>query len=486
MNGRCARFIACFWMAVAFAHAQSGLKLEYSLTPDVSAPKPVLHVELAFKGDSSGATTLILPTNWAGERDLFKSIQNLRSLDKECTLAATDRPESILLHYPPKRKVRITYDLVSDWTGGLRHPKEFRALVKETNLIFNGQNGLVHPYLDQNDLARVSFLWKNLPDDWKIASSFGANGYHHRFRGPWHEVQTAIFAAGDFRLTHVRHGGESLTLAARGTWIFSDLQAAKEIANIFRVEREFWGERKRNSFLVVLAPYDQDLGSSDGTVFNHAFLLYLSRKQTFQANEKSLLAHEIFHAWNPYRMGIVSGEDTEWFTEGFTHYYQDRILLQAKLIDYAEYLERLNQIVTEYWSSPDRNWTQEEWLERNETHDAEYELPYARGAVVALWVDQRIRQNTAGKSSLDGRMFSLLQRKPSRHLNSDFLLSVLSKGMSNDDAVALRSFVEQGKTIPLPERLAFDCGNLIQADGAGPHYTVGAGQCGKPLAKMIQ
>ena len=460
-----ALFLIGFLAINSIMNAQGILKLEYTFTPDISGPKPILHVNLIFSGDSSGTTTIVLPTTWAGQNDLFKSIQNLRSQDLECTLAPTDSPGKFLLRYVPSHKIRIAYDLTSDWTGDLRHPKEFRALVKGTNVIFNGQNGLVHPELDQNAQVRVGFTWKNLPQGWNIISSFGTNGSHQRFYGHWHEVYNAIFAAGDFRLTQMQHSGEHLTLAARGTWIFSDQQAAEEILNIICIEREFWGERKRNSFLVVLAPFDQDFGSSDGTAFSNAFLLYLSRKQTFLIDEKSLLAHEIFHGWNPLRMGVPQGEDTNWFTEGFTRYYQDRILMQAKLIDYPQYLERLNKIVAEYWSSPGSNW---------------------RGAMIALWVDERIRQFSAGKSSLDERMFSLLQKKPDRYLTTEFLLSVLSEGMSNEDVSALRSFVELGNNIPLPKNLALHCGSLIQSDGAAPYYTLATGQCGVQLAKKIK
>jgi predicted metalloprotease with PDZ domain len=458
-------FLIAFLAASSIMNAQGILKLEYTFTPDISSPKPILHVEMTFAGNDSGIATIVLPTTWAGERDLFKSIQNIHSLDPDCKVNSTASPASLLMQCPPGHNFRIVYDLASDWTGELRHPKEFRVLVKESHLIFNGQNGLVHPKIDQNAQVRVGFRWKNLPDGWKVASSFGSNRSEQIFRGQWHEVYNALFSAGDFRITHLQSAGERLTLAALGSWNFSDQQAAEEILNIFRVEREFWGERKRNSFLVVLAPFDQDFGSSDGTAFSNAFLLYLSRKQTFLIDEKSLLAHEIFHGWNPLRMGIPQGEETNWFTEGFTRYYQDRILMQAKLIDYPQYLERLNKIVAEYWSSPDSNW---------------------RGAMIALWVDERIRQFSAGKSSLDERMFSLLQKKPDRYLTTEFLLSVLSEGMSNEDVSALRSFVELGNNIPLPKNLALHCGSLIQSDGAAPYYTLATGQCGVQLAKRIK
>ena len=458
------------------AAAQFSSKLGYTFTPDLTGAVPTLHVELTFDGNSAGTTTLVLPTTWAGQIDLFKSIENLRSLDPAGTVTATKSPGKVQVRYPPNRPVRIAYDLVTDWTGSLRHPKEFRALVQSSHVIFNGQNGLVYPELAQTASVRVTFAWKNLPGGWIVASSFGFRTNHQKFNGEWHEIHDGMFAAGDFRFTRVQNSGERLILAARGVWVFPDKQAAEEIMSLFRVEREFWHERKPNSFLVVLTPYDQDLGSSDGSGFTNSFLLYLSRKQTFLTDEESQLAHEIFHAWNPYRIGIALGDETQWFTEGFTRYYQDRILLWAELIDYPQYLERLNRIIATYWSSPGRNWTEAAWDARKETHRAEYELPYSRGAMIALWVDQRIRVDSGGRSTLDERMLSLVRRKPEVPLTTHYLLSVFSQGMSSKDAAALRSLVLDGVTIPLPASLANNCGDLTRTEDSNPYYVFSAGR----------
>jgi predicted metalloprotease with PDZ domain len=469
--------LACCFAATMVAAAESPPKLAYIFTPDLKGPIPTLHVDLIFEGNSAGSSTLILPTTWAGEVDLFKSVTNLRSADRNIAVTATNNPGNFLVRYPPNQKVWITYDLVSDWTGQLRHPKEFRPLVQSSHVIFNGQNGLVHPELAPSARVRANFSWKNVPSSWSVASSFGTQTNHQKFNGEWHEIHDALFAVGDFRFTRVQSSGQRLILAARGSWVFPDKQAAEEIVSLFRVEREFWREHKPNSFLVVLTPYDQDVGSSDGTAFTNGFLLYLSRKQTFLTDEKSQLAHEVFHTWNPYRMGITSGDETQWFTEGFTRYYQDRILLRAGLTDYPQYLERLNQIIAVYWSSPDRNWTQAEWVTRKETHHAEYDLPYSRGAMIAMWVDQRIREGSESHSSLDERMLSLVRSKPDIPLTTDYLLSVLSKGLSPEDAVALRSFVLDGVTIPLPERFADNCGNLKRPPDSNPRYVPSAERC---------
>ena len=81
------------------------------------------------------------------------------------------------------------------------------------------------------------------------------------------------------------------------------------------------------SALFVVLPHDQDLSSSAGTVLTNAIQSYLSHKQTFGLEEEALLAHEVFHTWNPHRIGLPpeNGEKVSWFTEGFTTYYQERI-----------------------------------------------------------------------------------------------------------------------------------------------------------------
>jgi predicted metalloprotease with PDZ domain len=451
------------------AAAEKPLILSYTFAPHFRTSGPSLHIVVTFQGSETGSSRLELPTTWAGQRDLFNAIRNLKSEDSATVIKPGESDGVRILQYPPKSKIRISYDLVDDWTGPLRHPKEFRVVVQNTHAIFNGQNGLIHPEIGQMDSVETTFRWRKLPRNWTVASSFGTGKNDQHFKGEWRMVYGAVLSAGDFRLTRLESNGETLTLAARGSWVFSDRQAVDEILSIFRVERQFWGETKPKQFLVILTPYDQDLGSSDGTVFSNAFLLYLSRKQTFLTSEKSLLAHEVFHTWNPYRMGQADGEATEWFTEGFTQYYQDRILLQAGLLSYPEYVDRLNQIVAAYWSSPDRNWSQTRWLEREHTGKPEYELPYKRGAMIALWLDQRIRKGSSNIHSLDDRMFALLE-SPEKQLSTDTLIAALTKDLPLTDAASLRSFVEEGATIPLPTELEPNCGLLVFENNGNPQY----------------
>jgi len=181
--------------------------LRYTFTPDFATSGPSLHVVLTFHGSAAGNSKLVLPTTWAGQRDLFKAIHNLKSEDLTTIIKSTDNKGVRILQYPPKSMVRISYDLMSDWTGELRHPKEFRVVVQSTHAIFNGQNGLVHPEIGQTDQVETNFRWHKLPRNWIVASSFGTGRSGQHFKGEWREVYDAIFSAGDFRLTQIESSG---------------------------------------------------------------------------------------------------------------------------------------------------------------------------------------------------------------------------------------------------------------------------------------
>ena len=477
--------------------AQKPLKLNYVFIPDAGSPATILHVGLTFQGNATGNSRLILPTEFAGQRDLFSSIRGLKAIDPETEILPSNEVGVRNLRYPPNRLIEISYSIVTKSAAsapsqeGSTSPPEIAA--RPTEFIFNGQNGLIHPELIQTSPVQVSFRWKDLPAAWIVATSFGIDrdpdpSHPSRevhpdqlFTGEWGKVFNAVFSAGEFRLTHLSGNGENLTLATNGSWVFTDREAAEEVLDIFRAERHFWGDTRPENFLVILTPPDAGAATSDGTVFTGAFLLHLSRKQTFQIEEKSLLAHEIFHIWNPYSMGFPSGEATEWFTEGFTHYYQDRILLQAGVLSYPDYLKRLNQIVADYWSSPDRNWAQHRWMQRTSTGDAEYALPYKQGAVLALWLDERLRATSGGRVTLDNRLFDLVDGQE-KLLTTGYLITALTEGLPKTDVENVRTFLIDGTTIPLPMVLAPDCATLVETGGADPHYKpAGGGGCENQL-----
>ncbi len=142
----------------------------------------------------------------------------------------------------------------------------------------------------------------------------------------------------------------------------------------------------------------------------------------------SLIAHEYFHLWNVKRLApkpLVNFDyttenytDLLWMAEGFTSYYEDLILVRAKLLTPTQYFETVCEDYKFYLESPGReiqslcessfdSWTKFYGLRegaRNLTISY-----YQKGALVGLGLDLLIRKATQGHKSLDDVMRHLYQ-----------------------------------------------------------------------------
>jgi len=136
-----------------------------------------------------------------------------------------------------------------------------------------------------------------------------------------------------------------------------------------------------------------------------------------------LVSHEYFHLWNVKRMkpAVFSpydlSEETHtgllWVFEGITSYYDDLALVRSGLISPESYLELLGQTITRVLRGVGRHrqsveessfdaWTKFYKQDANATNAiVSY---YAKGSLVALVTDLKIRAETDGRVSLDDVM----------------------------------------------------------------------------------
>jgi predicted metalloprotease with PDZ domain len=201
-----------------------------------------------------------------------------------------------------------------------------------------------------------------------------------------------------FRIYRRNIAGRPLVLAIRGQWLLTDEEVGDRIQKIVSLQREFWHDRNFPYYLVTLSTFGREDGGSGGGGFTDAFALFPQPRSSFGYDAQSLLAHETFHTWNPYRMGARpdSSITMSWFTEGFTTYYQDLLLMRAGLLSFPQYVERTNEKLRKYFLSPARNVSNQEVIDRHRTDSASDELPYPCGVITA-WLDHTIRQATHGK-----------------------------------------------------------------------------------------
>jgi len=136
-----------------------------------------------------------------------------------------------------------------------------------------------------------------------------------------------------------------------------------------------------------------------------------------------LASHEYFHVWNvkrmkpaafmPYDLFQETHTRLLWVFEGITSYYTDLALLRSGVITIESYLELLGQTITRVIRGSGRRrqsledssfdaWTKFYKQDANATNAiVSY---YAKGALVALCLDLKLRDETDGRISLDDVM----------------------------------------------------------------------------------
>jgi len=133
-----------------------------------------------------------------------------------------------------------------------------------------------------------------------------------------------------------------------------------------------------------------------------------------------LASHEYFHLWNvkrlkpavftPYDLGEEAYTSLLWVFEGVTSYYDDLALVRSELISAESYLELLGQTITRVLRGSGRHrqsvaessfeaWTK--FYKQDANSSNAIVSYYAKGALVALALDLKLRLETDGRVSLD-------------------------------------------------------------------------------------
>ncbi len=133
-----------------------------------------------------------------------------------------------------------------------------------------------------------------------------------------------------------------------------------------------------------------------------------------------LVSHEYFHSWlvkrikprafTPYALDRENYTRLLWIFEGFTSYYDDLMLVRSGAIKVEDYLKLLGSTASQVLRGAGRlrqsvaESSFDAWIKyyrQDENSPNAIVSYYAKGALVALCIDQAIRERSADKSSLD-------------------------------------------------------------------------------------
>jgi predicted metalloprotease with PDZ domain len=440
--------------------------ISFRFEPTTVDGRNAFHVIETFRARQA-ETEIVVPAHWGDAPHLENQTQNLKVEAPGATL--TDDPKDAmerLLHARTGQRIQLSYDIVPQQTEWFRHPQEHMAIVNQDYFLFNPQNALVYPEMPSTGDVDAAFDWRALPKDSRILTSFGIDRRITRVRAPWISIMDGLLAGGKFRVSKSEENGTTVVYAARGIWKFSDADVLEQIHRVIDAENKFWNAAPMSYFLVTLAPFDDKSGDEDGSAFTNAYMLFLSHEDAMDSERIRLMAHEMFHHWNPMSMGSRGADDVaQWFSEGFTVYYAGVIPLRAGLTPYGDYLEYLNRWLRRYQISPLRSTKEADWKAMSHTSGPSSELSYERGAAIALWADAAIRARSGGKVSLDNVMLDMVKQSQTQNPPPDFteerVLAAFSPFLSPDDRSQLHAMAVDGADVPLPEKVG-SCAELDQ------------------------
>ena len=454
----------------------SGSFASYVVTPEPATSALKLKVELTFRLDNRSDVDLVLPSEWQGARELYKQVSGIRVLSPGTSIRDADNhPARRRLFFAPGKPVRVEYEF--EQANPVQPPGIFfGALLNSGSFVLTGRNFLVYPDIPEDAELPVSLEWKDFPAGWSLADSLGVNESCQQTKSLL-PLSNGLFVGGDFRLAKRIVAGQPVYVAVRGEWPFSDEDFADLAAHVLSAEREFWNDRNAPHYLVTLMPIDAPSGEYAGTAVENGFLILMSSGTQLDFDFKFLLAHEMFHVWNPAQLGEVSSENPiYWLSEGFTDYYARLLLLRSSIITPItpqEYVNSINQTYSEYMASPARSYGEHNVQSHYFDNPSVQRLPYLQGSLLALKWNALITDRSAGRQSLDDAMRALRRKAQSTEQElTDHSLGTFFADLAGPDAARdIQSYIVLGQTVPLPSNALGSCFSLVKK----PLYTFEAG-----------
>lgn len=189
------------------------------------------------------------------------------------------------------------------------------------------------------------------------------------FQSPWggldgrmiipgiEELPLTLAVDGNYRLMEEWTGGIDVCLAIAGEWEFGDEEFFNVIKRIVTSEMALFGSAPHGRYLFVCDTNPVRGGSKFnyyGIHFSAGMLILLDPRidaSELFGEKMSIIAHELFHSWNGEAVRS-DGDDFLWFIEGVTVYYSYRVLLDAGIINGAQYDTRMKMIRRRYLDNP--------------------------------------------------------------------------------------------------------------------------------------
>jgi predicted metalloprotease with PDZ domain len=292
-----------------------------------------------------------------------------------------------------------------------------------THALLNGSSLFLAARGQERTVHQVSIA---LPERWRAATALAAAAGGHGWEANgYEELIDAPIECGRFVDAEIVSGGRSYRIAIDGATTVPD-KLLRDLGRIADAEAAMVGAQPFRHYLVVIHLAD---GPGRIAALEHAAstsIIVPSQSLVDPEEYEDLIyviAHELFHVWNarrlrpaemtPYDLLHPQAARSLWIVEGLTDYYAHRALRFAGRWTQPQYLRHVADEAARAVASARHGLTLEEaaelaWQPPDDEQANEWDAYYARGHLVALALDAKLRAATDGRRSLDDVMRSLL------------------------------------------------------------------------------
>ena len=407
----------------------------------------ILNVEIILKGKFQDQLILDLPSKWAGAlyTEQIKNIQVADGHKLELIHNNNNEQAVITINGNQNTELKIKYE-IHQKAG---NPSDVHEAIVRHDLIHAPGYGIFATPNDLNDdKINISINWFELDPKWLTLSSYGSKkSFNKQLSAP--ELLHAVYVAGNIRLHQISSEKSPVYLSLYGNFDLEDKQIISDIEGIIDSQRKFFNDYDFPHYAISLIEGDRP-NSMGGTRLYNSFTAFLP-KEMDRSDYYILFAHEHLHNWIGGR--IQNNKDEElnyWWSEGFTDYYARLIAYRTHAISQDIFIKEINTFLESYYLSPviaEPNTR----IQKDFWHNYAIEkLPYYRGFVFAIYLNDLIKKENSTKS-LDNVMHDLLKEAHKKKFSIDLFKKIVGKYVKNGIDKEVSSFIDAGNIISIEE-----------------------------------
>ncbi len=393
--------------------------VNYTVTFDRStAARDVIHVSMRFTVQEDEPVVLSLPAWTPGSYELdhfaryvygFRASSDGRSLK-------VDKVDFDTWRVLPGLETDITveFEFGSDSLDtGMSYVAPDFAFFNGTNLFLYAQG---QPF---DAPAAVTIVTE---PEWQVASGLRQTGNGTYAAGDYHELVDMPTFIGAFDLDSAQVGDVWFRLATYPAGAVAGSVRAEmwdQVQRMMPPMTAVFGEMPWADYTILLV-FDDDFPGGSALEHSNSHLGIWHTRFLGSPVLASVLAHEIFHAWNvkrlrpaelePYVYDRPQPTGLLWVSEGITDYYADLALVRGGITDAQSFYQTTAGKINTVESTPPVSLEDASVSTWTEPTDGTAFIYYPKGSLAGLLLDILIRDVTDNGQSLDDVMLDLYRR----------------------------------------------------------------------------